>query len=406
MDVHIFQLSNGIRFIHQYNNSAVAHCGLLINAGTRDELPNEHGLAHFIEHVIFKGTKKRKTFHINSRLEDVGGELNAYTSKEDTAVHATILKGDFEKAVELISDIVFNSIFPPKELDKEKEVIIDEINSYKDSPADLIFDDFEDLLFNGTPLGHNILGTKKQLKAFKRDSILNFINRTYNTDQMVFSSIGQIKPEKAFKIVEKYFGEIPSQPRLYTRSGVLPYERFEKTVSKSTYQTHCVIGRRGYAYSDEKRVPLLLLSNILGGPAANSRLNLALREKYGLTYNVESSFVPYTDTGTFSIYFGTDKDNFDRSLSLIFKENDKLRKDKLGIMQLHKAKKQALGQLSISGESNEQVMLTNAKSLLVYNSIDSMETITTKINGITAEKLIEIANEILEEKELSLLTYN
>jgi predicted Zn-dependent peptidase len=406
MDIQIFHLSNGIRFIHQYNKSAVAHCGLIINTGTRDELSNEHGLAHFIEHVIFKGTKKRKTFHINSRLEDVGGELNAYTSKEDTAVHATILKGDFEKAVELISDIVFNSIFPPKELEKEKEVILDEINSYKDSPADLIFDDFEDLLFNGTSLGHNILGTKKQLKRFTRENILDFIARTYNTDQMAFSSIGEIRPEKALKIVEKYFGGIPANPRQYVRNGVLPYQPFTKVITKNTYQTHCVIGQRGYAYCDERRIPLLLLTNILGGPAPNSRLNLALREKYGLTYNVESSFTPYTDTGTFTIYFGTDKANFEKSHALIFKETKRLQEDKLGTLQLHKAKKQVLGQLAISGESNEQVMLTNAKSLLVYNTIDSMETIAAKINAITSEKLIDIANEIFDVNNLSSLTYN
>ena len=406
MNIHISQLSNGIRFIHQYNKSAVTHCGLTINTGTRDELANEHGLAHFIEHVIFKGTKKRKTFHINSRLEDVGGELNAYTSKEDTAVHATILKGDFEKAVELISDIVFNSTFPPKELEKEKEVIIDEINSYKDSPADLIFDDFEDLLFNGTSLGHNILGTKKQIKQFTRDNILNFIARTYNTDQMVFSSIGKISPEKALKIVEKHFGGIAANPRQYIRNEVLPYTPFTKTISKNTYQTHCIIGRRGYAYSDEKRIPLLLLTNILGGPAPNSRLNLALREKHGLTYNVESSFTPYTDTGTFTIYFGTDKTNFEKSSALIFSEMKRLQNEKLGTLQLHKAKKQVLGQLAISGESNEQVMLTNAKSLLVYNTIDSMETIAAKINAITSEKLLDIANEIFDTSTLSSLTYN
>jgi Predicted Zn-dependent peptidases len=406
MDIHIFQLSNGIRFIHQYNKSAVAHCGLIINTGTRDELSNEHGLAHFIEHVIFKGTRKRKTFHINSRLEDVGGELNAYTSKEDTAVHATILKGDFEKAVELISDIVFNSIFPPKELEKEKEVILDEINSYKDSPADLIFDDFEDLLFNGTSLGHNILGTKKQLKRFTRENILDFIARTYNTDQMVFSSIGKIRPEKAFKIVEKYLGGIATNPRQYVRKGVLPYQPFAKVISKNTYQTHCIIGRRGYAYSDERRIPLLLLTNILGGPAPNSRLNLALREKYGLTYNVESSFTPYTDTGTFTVYFGTDKANFEKSHLLISKEMKRLQENKLGTLQLHRAKKQVLGQLAISGESNEQVMLTNAKSLLVYNTIDSMEVIAAKINAITSETLIDIANEIFDVNNLSSLTYN
>lgn len=405
MDFEIFQLSNGIRYIHQYNKSAVAHCGLLINSGTRDELDKEHGLAHFIEHVLFKGTKKRKTYHINSRLEDVGGELNAYTSKEETAIHATILKTDFEKAVELIADIAFNSIFPEKELIKEKEVILDEINSYKDSPADLIFDDFEDLLFNGTPLGRNILGTKKHLKSFNRESILSFMGRTYNTDQMVFSSVGKIRPEKALQIVEKYFGHVPSNPRGYTRMPLLPYQPFQQEVCKGTYQTHYVIGNRGYAFSDPKRIPLLLLTNILGGPAPNSRLNYSLRERYGLTYNVEASYTPYTDTGAFTVYFGTDKNNYDKCLTLTHQELRKLKEQELGTLQLHKAKKQVLGQLAISGESNEQVMLTNGKSLLVYNSVDNMDLVIDRIKGITAASLMDIANEIFDTNTLSTLKY-
>lgn len=405
MNVEIFQLPNGIRFIHQYNKSAVAHCGLIINTGTRDELEKEHGLAHFIEHVIFKGTKKRKTFHINSRLEDVGGELNAYTSKEETAIHATVLKGDFEKAVELIADIVFSSTFPEKEIEKEKEVIYDEINSYKDSPADLIFDDFEDLLFSGSSLGHNILGTKQQLKRFSREDILSFISRTYNTNQMVFSSIGKIKPEKALAIVSKYFSSIPENPRSYERTQILPYTPFSKTASKKTFQAHSVIGKRGFAFSDSKRIPLLLLTNILGGPAANSRLNLSIREKHGLTYNVESSYTPYSDTGLFTIYFGTDKANFERCNDLVFEEVNRLKVQRMGLMQLHRAKKQVLGQLAISSESNEQAMLINGKSVLVYNSIDSMEAIAAKINSISSDIILDIANEIFEEGTLSTLTY-
>jgi len=405
MDFQIFQLPNGIRFIHQYNKSAVAHCGLLINSGTRDEFPHEHGLAHFIEHVLFKGTSKRKTYHINSRLEDVGGEINAYTSKEETAIHATVLKTDFEKAVELIADIAFNSIFPEKELIKEKEVILDEINSYKDSPADLIFDDFEDLLFNETSLGRNILGTKKHLKSFNRDAVLKFIERTYNTDQMVFSSVGKIKPDKALAIVHKYFGSLPANFRSYSRNLLLPYTPFKKQVNKNTYQTHFILGNRGYAFSDDKRIPLLLLTNILGGPAPNSRLNYTLREKYGLTYNVEANYTPYTDTGVFSIYLGTDKSNFERSRELVIGEMKKLQSQRLGIMQLHRAKKQVLGQLAISAESNEQLMLTNAKSLLVYNSVDKMDLITERISSISGDKLMEIANEIFEENALSTLLY-
>lgn len=405
MDFHIYEFPNGIRYIHQYNKSEVAHCGLLINTGTRDEMVNEHGLAHFIEHVLFKGTKKRKTYHINSRLEDVGGEINAYTSKEETAIHATILKGDFEKAVELIGDIAFNSIFPERELQKEKEVIFDEINSYKDSPADLIFDDFEDLIFSGTSLGRNILGTKKRIKNFSRDSILKFITRTYNTDQMVFTSIGKIKPDKALKIVEKYFSIIPSNTRQYVREAIIPYSPFHKEVSKNTYQTHCIIGNRGFAFSEENRIPLLLLTNILGGPAPNSRLNYSLRERHGLTYNVEASYTPYTDTGIFTIYFGTDKLNFSKSHELIYEEMKRLKNQKLGPMQLHRAKKQVLGQLAISGESNEQAMLTNGKSLLVYNNVDKLDVISNKIGAITAEKIMEIANYTLDENQLSTLIY-
>lgn len=405
MDFHIFRLPNGIRFIHQYNKSAVAHCGLLINSGTRDEMVNEHGLAHFIEHVLFKGTKKRKTYHINSRLEDVGGEINAYTSKEETAIHATVLKSDFEKAVELIADIAFNSTFPDKELVKEKEVILDEINSYKDSPADLIFDDFEDLLFSGTSLGRNILGTKKHLKSFGRNSVLTFIERTYNTDQMVFSSVGKITPERAYAVVEKYFGGYSPNLRSYSREPLLPYVPFHKQLGKSTYQTHFVLGNRGYAFSDDNRIPLLLLTNILGGPAPNSRLNYTLREKHGLTYNVEAGYTPYTDTGVFTVYLGTDKSNFDRSYDLVIREMRKLQNQKLGVMQLHRAKKQVLGQLAISAESNEQLMLTNGKSLLVYNNVDKSELVNERIGAITADKLLDIANEIFDENSLSTLLY-
>lgn len=405
MVVKTFLLPNGIRFIHQQNKSAVAHCGLAINSGTRDEMLQEHGLAHFIEHVIFKGTKKRKTYHINSRLEDLGGELNAYTSKEETTIHSTVLKADFEKAVELINDIVFNSTFPPKELEKEKDVIIDEINSYKDSPAESIFDDFEDFVFNGTSLGRNILGSKKNLKKFNKANIISFMERTYNTDQMVFSSIGKMSPEKAFKVVEKYFSAIPANNRTFSREQVTPYTPFTKEISKNTYQTHCIIGNRGYSFTDENKIPLLLLTNILGGPAPNSRLNNALREKHGLTYNVEASFTPYTDTGIFTIYFGTDKNNFEKCHHLVMQEVKKLCTTKLGVMQLHRAKKQVLGQLAISSESNEQQMLSNAKSMIVYNSIDTMENITNKINNISAEILLNTANYIYNTDQLSTLIY-
>jgi predicted Zn-dependent peptidase len=326
-------LSNGIRLIHRPVNANVAHCGIILNTGSRDEQEDEWGIAHFIEHVVFKGTTKRKAYHILSRMEDVGGELNAYTTKEETCIYTTFLDKDYKRALELISDITFNSVFPEKELEKEKEVILDEINSYKDSPSELIFDDFEELLFKKDPIGRNILGTPKHIKAFKRDDILKFISNNYHTDQMVISSVGNIPFKKLVKMVEKYFGEIPENIRTEKRQKPNFYKPRTQTLIKNTYQRHCVLGNVAYDLNDDKRIPLSLLTNILGGPGMNSRLNLSLREKHGLAYNIESNYTPYVDTGVFSIYFGTDKGYLDKCLSLIDKELNLLCTKKLGVGQ-------------------------------------------------------------------------
>ncbi|MDM8160790.1 pitrilysin family protein [Labilibaculum sp. K2S] len=398
-------LSNGIRLIHHAVNANVAHCGIILNTGSRDEKEEEWGIAHYIEHVVFKGTTKRKAYHILSRMEDVGGELNAYTTKEETCIYTTFLDKDYKRAIELISDITFNSVFPEKELEKEKEVILDEINSYKDSPSELIFDDFEELIFKDDPIGRNILGTPKHVKKFKRDDILNFIKNNYHTDQMVISSVGNIEFSKLVKMVEKFFGSIPKSIRTTERKKPNSYEARTQTMIKKTYQRHCVMGNIAYDLNDEKRIPLSLLTNILGGPGMNSRLNLTLRERHGLAYNIEANYTPYADTGVFSIYFGTDKGNLDKCLSLINKEMNLLCTHKLGSGQLKRAKNQMIGQIAISSENNENLMLSIGKSFLLYNRIDSLEELYQKVESITADELLEVANEILNKDLLTTLMY-
>ncbi|MDR0661271.1 MAG: insulinase family protein [Prevotellaceae bacterium] len=403
--VEIAQLANGIRIVHLQTPLAAAYCGLTINTGTRDELDNEHGLAHFLEHLLFKGTKKRKGYHINNRLESVGGELNAFTGKEETVIHAAILSSDFAKALDLIADVSFNSIFPEAEIRKEREVIFDEINSYKDSPSELIFDDFEEYIFPNCSLGRNILGDKKSLKHFYSIDLHRFVSRNYSTEQMVISSVGKISFKRVVKLVERYFSSFSIQPKQQDRIPPPAYKPFCKTINKNTYQTHCVIGNRAYQLADERSAALTLLMNILGGPLSNSRLNTSLREKYGLAYNVEASYTPYQDTGLFNIYFGTSKAALDNSINAVMAELKKLRTDKLTTLQLHRAKKQMIGQLIIANESPEQLMLTMGKSLLSLNRIDTIEESLAKIHAVTPEMLFDIANELFDINQLSTLTY-
>lgn len=405
MTFESYTLQNGIRVIHGRTNSPVAYSSVMVNAGTRDETENEHGLAHFIEHVLFKGTKRRKAYHINSRLEDVGGELNAYTTKEETVIHSTFLKEDYHRAIELMYDILFRSNFPDKELVKEKDVVLDEINSYKDAPSELIFDDFEELLYPNHPFGRNILGAKKHIKRFSRSDIFTFMDRCYNTDQMVFCSIGNIPFTRVVKLAERYFGSVSANLRKVSRLPIEPSLPIIKEVRKRTYQQHCIIGCRAYDLHDPKRVAMYLLNNVLGGPGQNSRLNLALRERTGYAYNVESSYTPYSDTGVFSIYFGSDKSNFDKSLEMLHNELKVLRNKRLGVQQLAKAKRQLIGQLAISAENSESLMLSVARSYLFYNSVESFKEVNAKIESISADDLLRIANENLDPHNLTTLIY-
>lgn len=387
-------LPNGIKGIHRRVHSSVTHCALVVNAGTRDEHKDEYGLAHFTEHAIFKGTKRRKAYQINCRLENRGGELNAYTTKEDTTIHATTLRSDFSKAVELIADVAFNSTFPEHELHKEREVIIDEINTYKDSPADMIFDTFEDMIFEGSELGHNILGTKVALMRHTSESIKRFVARTHTTDEMVFSSIGSMSVKSVEGVVAKYFAEQPSTTRDFKRFAPQMAEPFERVVNKHTHQTHCIIGARAYDINDDKRLPLSLLVNILGGPSANSRLNTVLREKNGLSYNTEAVYTPYNDCGMVAIYFSSDHHNANLCRELIDKELQALRTTSLSSRQLAMIKRQFLAQMAISMENNEGYMLGAGKSYLVHDEIDTLEEVYRKVSAVTAEQIMEVAEEI------------
>lgn len=398
-------LSNGIRLVHQYVDSPVSHCGVIINTGSRDEDSLEQGMAHFIEHTIFKGTVKRKSFHILSRLDDVGGEMNAYTTKEETAIHASFLTEYYPRAIELFSDILINSTFPDHELKKEQDVVIDEINSYNDSPSELIFDEFEELIFEGHPIGRNILGTPENVKAFTREDIQRFMAKNYNTDQMVVCSVGNITGKRFFHLVERYFSIFPENRRTFSRPLVTGYKPRFKSIEKDTFQAHCLIGGLAYNVFDEKRIPLVLLNSILGGQSGNSRLNLALRERNGIAYNLESSFTAYSDTGTITIYFGTDKDNLDKAISLIKREIKILQNKLLGDIQISKAKKQLVGQLAMSQENHEDLMLTLGKSFMTYNKMDSLDVLYKKINSVTTAQIMDIANEILDFDKLSILIY-
>ena len=405
MDYFSTKLSNGIRYIHVPTDRYIAHLAIIINAGTRDEKANEYGIAHFIEHVIFKGTKKRKAYHILSRLEDVGGEIDAYTSKEDTVIYASFLRKYFDRAADLLSDILINSTFPEKELKKEKEVIFDEINSYFDSPSEQIYDDFENKIFANHALSHNILGDKDSIKRFTKKDIQEFVKRTYNTDEIVICSIGNIPFSKTEHCIKNYFESIPENKRNWSRTKFQTYRPFEFIEEADNYQAHCIVGNMAYDSFHEKRKALLLLNNILGGPGLNSRLNLSLREKHGWVYNIESNYTQYSDIGLWSVYFGTDKDNFEKVLRNLKLELQKITNVKLGPNQLNKAKRQIIGQMAMASENNQDMLVGIAKSFMLYDKLDSFEDIKSTVNAITREQIQEVAQDIFDINKLSVLAY-
>lgn len=399
------QLANGLRIVFQETDAPVGHCALLIDAGSRDEQPEEHGMAHFIEHNLFKGTKKRKAYHVLSRLDDVGGELNAYTTKEETTIHTSFLAIHFARAIELMADILLNSTFPEKELKKEKDVILDEIHAYLDSPGESIFDDFEDLVFAGHPMGRSILGTEESLQSFNKKKILAFIGRNYHPSQMVLSISGHIKWPKLLRILEQNFAALAPHGAPKTRTAVAPYVPQYIEEQKETMQSHAIIGGRSYGQHHPHFTAMILLNNLLGGPAMNSRLNLNIREKYGFAYNIESFYSPYDDSGVFGVYIGTNKNSLKRSITLIHKELQTLRDKKLGTLQLSKAKTQMIGHVALAQENNLALTIALGKSLLNYNRIDTLADVHKKIAAITPEIILEVANQNFDPTLLSTIIY-
>ena len=406
MAYNTFTLPGGLRIIHAPSPTPVAYCGFAVNAGTRDERPHEQGMAHFVEHLIFKGTHKRRAWHILNRMEHVGGDLNAYTNKEETVIYSAFLKEHFARAVELLTDIVFDSIFPQAEIEKEVEVIVDEIQSYEDSPAELIFDDFEELIFPDHPLGRNILGQPDQLRHFRSEDALDFTRRHYRADNMVFFVLGDIDFKKVVHIVEQTVDTPPpAGPTSEARQAPGDYRPRQSILCRDTHQSHVMIGGRAYDAYDERRTGLYLLNNILGGPGMNSRLNISLREKRGLVYTVESNLTSYTDTGTFCIYFGCDAADTDRCVELVHKELRRLREQALTPSQLAAAKKQLVGQIGVAGENFENNALNMGKCFLHFGHYEEKEEVFRRIEALTASHLLDIANHVFAESYLSTLMY-
>ena len=432
MKYNTYTLDNGLRIIHLPSDSKVVYCGYQINAGTRNEEPGEEGLAHFCEHVTFKGTERRKAWHILNCLESVGGDLNAYTNKEGTVYYSAILKEHIARAVDLLSDIVFHSVYPQAEIDKEVEVICDEIESYNDSPAELIYDEFENILFKGSPLGHNILGTAEQVRSFKTEDALRFTRKLYRPDNAIFFAYGDIDFKKLVKLIQKALGECPKGRELACsadcKSAETPTEEMEAgdanhkvqsskfnvqskvagqtiVMQKNTHQAHVMIGTRAYDVNDDRRMPLYLLNNMLGGPGMNAKLNLALREHNGLVYTVESTMVSYGDTGTWSIYFGCDEHDVKRCLRLVRKELDKFMQKPLSDAQLKAAKKQIKGQIGVACDNRENFALDFGKSFLHYGWEKNVDRLYEQVDEITATQIQAVAQELFDKDRLTTLIF-
>ncbi len=406
LNYNTYTLQNGLRIIHQPILSNIAYCGFAVDAGTRDEQTDEEGMAHFVEHLIFKGTQKRKAWHILNRMENVGGDLNAYTNKEETVIYSAFLTEHFGRAFELLTDIVFHSTFPENEIERETEVIIDEIQSYEDTPSDLIFDDFEELIFRDHPLGRNILGKPDLLKTFRSENAASFTSRFYHPGNMVFFVWGNLPFKQVVRWAEKLLGGVPSYVAVDKRHTILPiYVPQKLTIHKDTHQAHVMIGSRAYNAYDKRCTALYLLCNILGGPGMNSRLNVILRERRGLVYNVEANMTSYTDTGVFCIYFGTDPEDLSTCMRLVLRELKRLRDVEMTPLQLSMAKKQLIGQIGVSFDNNENNALGMAKTFLHYNKYESPETLFHRIEQLTPDDLLQVANELFAEDYLSTLIY-
>ncbi|MBQ9201584.1 MAG: insulinase family protein [Bacteroidales bacterium] len=408
MKEEVSVLKNGIRTVRQSCSGEVCCCGFAIGAGTRDETDNEQGIAHFTEHMLFKGTHRRNAWHILNRLGAVGGEINAYTTKEEIFLYAICLKKDYERALELMCDMLFHSSFPASEIENEREVILDEINVYEDSPSELIYDDFERILYSPHPFGRNILGSADCLARMDTAAFQIFTSRCFTTDRLVYFSLSPLEPEREKRLINKYLDEIPDS----SSRSVSPWRTrpvlatgLHENIDRQTHQAHVLYGNEAYSLFDDRRLTLYLLNNYLGGPGMNSLLNNTLRERYGLVYTVESSVNSYSDTGLFAIYFGADARDVDRCLVMIDRTLRQLREKPLSTYQLRAAKKQLCGQLAIAAENKESQALSMGKSVLYYNCFESTEQLFSKIEALQPADLLAVANEVFEPSHMSLLTY-
>ena len=400
----IHTLKNGIRVIHnQVTSTKIVHCGIMLDIGSRDEDTTNQGIAHFWEHMAFKGTKQRKSFHILNRLESLGGELNAYTDKEKILFYASLRNEYFERAIELLSDITFDSIFPEVQIEKERHVILEEMAMYHDDPEDSLQDEFDGVIFSGHSLGMNILGSEKTVRKFKRKDFKSFIKEHLDTSKVVFSCVGDLPMEKVVAFAEKYLGHVPRYSSNVKRKKFSGYHPKEKIIKREVKQARCAIGRASYKLSDEKRSPFYMLTSILGGSGMNSRLNLALREKHGFVYSIGSQFVPFTDTGIFVISFGTEPTQLSKSIELIKIELQRMCDVPLGVKQLASSKEQLLGQIAMAGESNISFMMMMARNLLDLGKITTFEEIQDRVRHTSAIRLQELANEMFNHDKLSYL---
>lgn len=406
MEYNVHTLPNGIRLLHVPSASAISHACIIINTGSRDEAEHKAGLAHFIEHLIFKRTEKRSTNQILNRLESVGADLNAYTTKEYTCVHASFLNPYLDRTLDLFNDIIFHSTFPEEEMDKEKSVILDEIASYLDQPEEAINDDFEDMLFAGHPLGNNILGTTDSVQNFTREDVIAFRKANYRTNEIVVAVIGNYSLNNVVKKGIKHFADVKENIPAKHRAKPVLLKPVTTTIYKPIMQAHCIVGTQTYSTYQDSKVGLMLLNNYFGGNGMSSVLNLQIREKYGIAYTIESNFSPLSDTGIFSIYFGTDKEKQEKALALIFKEIKKLKEKPLNDLQLQKAKNKFIGQIALGEENRIGLIISMAKSLIDHDKIDSLETVFEKINTVNIRQIAEIVDEVLDIERLNIFTFS
>jgi predicted Zn-dependent peptidase len=400
---HIFTLSNGIRVVYQQvATTKIFHCGVFLDVGSRDESPANQGIAHFWEHMAFKGTHKRSSLQIISSLDAIGGELNAFTDKERVVFFASVRDQYAERAMDVLADITFNSIFPKPQIEKERGVILEEMAMYLDNPDDSLQDEFEAVMFKKHPMGMNILGKPETVKSFKRKDFLTFYKDHIDTRRIVFSCVGNMPVDRLTRLTDKYF-EVKRSERKVKREKANSYKPRHKELYRPVKQAKCAIGRDAYPMLHDNRIPFYMLVNMLGGPGMNSRLNLSLREKYGFVYSIDAHYISYTDTGMFAVFFGTDPKQLDKAIGLVHKELNKFCEKPLTSRQLQAGKEQIKGQLAMTEENNLSHMMMMGRSILNRGSVPSLEEIFQTIDETSADKLLTIAQEMFDPKKLSYL---